>query len=263
MLYRGLGAAFQRHGANLDPDAQPGAPENLATPPAFEPNPVPPEGVPDAVDALPEQARRGAFALAVDQMADDRPVDVWPRYVGKELAPPDLQPARRGPAPRQRRSTASGRSTRLGDTAVTTRGTEVPVRYGLAELEDLTTSHTDDLEVNPAYPAELQPRERERAGAHARNLQLEKELNPKLLMGDVSAAGGAPIVSPTGVVESGNGRTIALRRSAARGGPAFDRYQAELAARGVDAEGMKAPVLVPDAQRADGPGPSARAWRGR
>lgn len=207
-------------------------------PSVFMPNPVPAEGVPGEVDALPPESRNGAFALALDQMAGDRSVDVG-GLVARELEPEGL--ARLD----ERSAIPAIDSFRpLGDdTAVTTRGTEV-LRYGLAELGDLATSHDDNLSVNPAYPAELQPRARERAGAQARNYALEADLNPKLLINDVGAGAGAPIVGPDGVVESGNGRIIALRRNAAAGGEAYGRYKAELAAQGFDTSGMTAPVLV-------------------
>lgn len=206
---------------------------------AFEPNPAPASGVPVDVDNLPAEARRGAFAMALDHATNDEPVDVG-RHVRTELNPPSLE---RLNEPSAEPSIDSFRPLQ-DDRAVTTRGTEVPVRYGLVELGDLVTSHDDNLGLNPAYPAELQPRARERAGAQARNYQLEKELNPKLLLNDVGAGAGAPIVSPDGVVESGNGRTIALRRSAARGTPAYEKYVAELKAHGLPVEGMKQPVLV-------------------
>jgi hypothetical protein len=191
---------------------------------------------PEMVEALPPAARYSAWAIALDRTISDEPVRVGElieraQDVGRldEVnALSDLDSFRPGEAA----------------TAVTTRGTEVPVRYGLAELGDLVTSHTDDMQVNPAYPAELQPRDRGRAGAYARNLQLEAELNPKLLMRDVGAGQGAPITSPSGVVESGNGRTIALRRAAAKGSDAYGRYRAELEAAGYDTTGMREPVLI-------------------
>lgn len=222
---------------------------------AFHPDPAPIEGVPDAVRDLPPTERQGAFVMALDQMAGDHPVDVG-QYVDRALNPDSLG--------RLDEATAAPdvASFRPLDeaTAVTPRGTEVPVRYGLVELGDLSTSHDDNLSVNPDYPAELQPRDRMRAGAQARNFQLESELNPKLLMNDISAGGGAPIVSPDGVVESGNGRTIALRRSAARGGDAYARYRAELKAQGFDTEGMTAPALVRMRTEAmDGPARAALA----
>ena len=42
--------------------------------------------------------------------------------------------------------------------AITERGLTVPLRYRLAEAGDLTTSHTNDLTANPAFPAELEDR---------------------------------------------------------------------------------------------------------
>lgn len=200
---------------------------------------TPASGVPEMVNELPPLARQGGWGKAVDDMAADRPVDVG-QYVDRELTPPDpsaLDEATAAPAIDSWRPLDEA-------TAVTPRGAEIPVRYGLAELGDLSTSHADDLQQNPDYPQELQPRDRERAGAQARNFQLESELNPKLLMTDVSAAGGTPIVAPDGVVESGNGRAIALRRSAANNGAAYARYKAELAAQGFDTAGMDKPVLV-------------------
>ncbi len=234
----GLGAdADAAMGGDVEtpPQGAPLAPEEPTRPDQW----APPSGVPEAVQDLPPVSRQGALAKAVDDMANDRPVDVG-QYVDRELNPPDLaklDETTAAPAMDSWRPLDN-------DTAVTPRGTEVPVQYGLVEMGDLVTSHDDNLSPNPDYPQELQPRDRERAGAQARNLQLESELNPKLLMNDVSAGAGTPIVAPDGVVESGNGRAIALRRSAARGTPAYDRYRAELAARGYDTTGMDKPVLV-------------------
>lgn len=194
---------------------------------------------PEAVDALPPAARYGAWALAMDQASRDEPVNVA-ELIAREQTQPDVGRLNENTA----LSDIPSFRPAADATAVTTRGTEIPVRYGLAELSDLVTSHTDDLQPNPAFPAELQPRDRARAGAMARNLQLEQELNPKLLISDVGAGQGAPIVSPGGVVESGNGRTIALRRAAAKGAPAYDQYKAELAKAGYDPTGMRQPVLV-------------------
>ena len=245
ILHTGLHLAFRGArglwGGGGDPDglipsgADPNGPGG--PPSGMEPNPVP--RVPPEVEALPMAARQGAFVKALDDASNDRPVDVG-RYIERELNPPALS------ALDERSAAPEVASFRPGADAmaVTTRGTEIAVRYGLAELGDLVTSHDDNLGVNPAFPSELQPRERDRAGAMARNYQLESELNPKLLMNDVNAAAGAPIVSPDGIVESGNGRTIALRRSAAKEGAPYQAYKAELAAQGYDTTGMAKPVLV-------------------
>ena len=250
--YLGAGAkALLGRGAE---PAMPGAPQfdetGIPAPdsydrPVFHPDPVPASGVPDEVAALPPTSRQGAFLKALDDAADDRPVDVG-QYVARELEPPSLSRLDES----QAEPTMPSWREANDDVAVTPRGTEVPVRYGLAEAADLTTSHDNDLAMNPDYPQELQPRQRDRAGAIANNLRLQAELNPKLLMTDTAAGAGAPIVAPDGVVESGNGRTIALRRSydqqarGEAGGEAATRYRAELEARGYDTTGMQQPILV-------------------
>jgi hypothetical protein len=194
---------------------------------------------PRAVDRLTDEARVGALARGLDLAIADEPVRIGELVETEAVQPKGLErldEARGGEALPQRPLDEA--------TAVTTRGTEIPVRYALVELDSLITSHDDNLGRNPAYPAELQPRERDRAGAQARNLVLEQELNPKRLMRESGAETGAPIVAADGTVESGNGRLIALRRSANTGSGAWGRYQAELAAQGVDASGMSRPVLV-------------------
>lgn len=136
------------------------------------------------------------------------------------------------------------------DTSVITeRGLRVPVRYRLADVADLVTSHSDDLKVNPAFDQRLQPRDRSRMSSEAQITKIENGLQPELLADSPKASDGAPIVGADGIVESGNARTIALRRAYA-GGKA-DGYRAWLeqnAARfGLkpeDVKSRKAPVLV-------------------
>ncbi|PWR24987.1 hypothetical protein [Zavarzinia aquatilis] len=130
------------------------------------------------------------------------------------------------------------------DVAITPSGRDVPVRYALVEARDLIASHGDDLQVNPRYPAAIQPRDR---GRDASRLQVEgiaRDLRPELLMEQPQADQGAPIVGADGVVESGNGRVIALRRVLAEGGERAQAYRQALAGRGYPVDGMEAPVLV-------------------
>jgi hypothetical protein len=136
-----------------------------------------------------------------------------------------------------------------GAVTITERGLSVPVRYRLAEAGDLTTSHTNDLTPNPAFPPELQPRDRTRAASAEQISRIENAIRPELLADSPKASDGAPIVGPDGVVESGNARTIALRR-AYEGGKA-DAYRAWLADNAerfgltrADVERMQSPVLV-------------------
>lgn len=210
---------------------------------------------PAAIERMDGETQLGAFVDTLDAMIEDRPVDLGPVLRAEAEARTagrlDPEAARRlgesealaADMPARPLSAAGER--RLDDAlAVTPRGQEIPVRFALVEAEDLVTSHDDDLFPNGAYPRELQPRMRDRAGAIARNRQLEAELNPRRLLFDVGAETGAPIASRDGIVESGNGRTIALRRSYATGSGAAKRYRAELEAQGFDVSGLKAPVLV-------------------
>ncbi len=132
---------------------------------------------------------------------------------------------------------------------VTERGMRVPVRYRLVELDDLITSHTNDLTVNPAFPAELQPRDRTRASSQAQIARIANDIQPDLMAESPKASDGAPIIGPDGLVESGNARTIALRRAYGMG--KADHYKAYLAENadrfGLTPEqvaGFKQPALV-------------------
>lgn len=136
-----------------------------------------------------------------------------------------------------------------GAEVVTEQGLRVPVRYRLVEAGDLITSHGDDLAPNAAFPAELQPRDRTRAASAEQVARIENALRPELLGESVKASDGAPIVGPDGVVESGNARTIALRR--AYGSGKADGYGTWLSSNAErfglqadDVQAMRQPVLV-------------------
>jgi hypothetical protein len=123
---------------------------------------------------------------------------------------------------------------------------DLAVQYGLAEAGDLTASNNADFSANPEYPAELQPRQRDRGAMRG---QIAAMLNPEqfrpgMLGASTEIGTGAPMVGPDGVVESGNGRVMALRQMYAEGGPAAQAYRDYLESQGHDTSGMKQPVLV-------------------
>lgn len=158
------------------------------------------------------------------------------RGQAREVAPPPAPPQLPGPV---------GQSTSV----VTERGMRVPVRYRLVEASDLVTSHRDDLSINPDFPSEFQPRDRTRASSEEQIARIANAIQPELLADSPKASDGAPIVSPGGLVESGNARTIALRR--AYGAGKADGYKAWLADNaerfGLSADQVRAaqrPVLV-------------------
>lgn len=129
---------------------------------------------------------------------------------------------------------------------------QTPVDYALMEIDDLVTSNLDSGGVNPAYPAEFQPRDRSRASGMLQVSQMARDLRPELLGADEYADRGAPIIDARGNVISGNGRTMSIR-SAYRNQPDTSgaRYRSWLsenaAALGLDGNAvrsMRNPVLV-------------------
>jgi hypothetical protein len=157
------------------------------------------------------------------------------------------------PTPNPATAKRMPRSTIREDTAfIPSSGASFPIEYAVVEARDLIPSHNEDLSPNPAFPQALQPRSRERAETEA---QINAILNgdpsdpaatfrPELMGENPDATNGAPIVGWEGYVESGNARTIALRRAYSRKLPQAERYREYLAAQGYPVEGMKEPVLV-------------------
>jgi hypothetical protein len=118
----------------------------------------------------------------------------------------------------------------------------VDVKYELAEARDLITSHDANFNVNPDYPPELQPRNRGGVPAREQVYSIAQNLEPERLGPSVEANSGAPIVGPDNVVESGNGRAMAVRMAYSADDAAA--YKAFLERSGFDTSGMKEPVLV-------------------
>lgn len=104
-------------------------------------------------------------------------------------------------------------------------GTEVKVQYALVNESDLVASHDDSLKVNPDYPAALQPRDRSRGDYELQITELVNKLDPRWLGDSPRADFGAPITSKGLVVESGNGRIIAIRRAYERAHPNSKKYR--------------------------------------
>ena len=129
------------------------------------------------------------------------------------------------------------------DTIVTPTGAAHPVSYELVELGDLITSHQGGA-INPAFPVELQPRDRSRSASEAQIEAIANRLEPRLLGRNASAADGAPVIGADNVVEAGNGRIDALRRVYESKPDREDAYRAFLKSEGLDTEGFTQPVLI-------------------
>lgn len=130
------------------------------------------------------------------------------------------------------------------DTAITQKGNEVDVEYAVVELGDLVTSHDFYGRENPSYPQEMQPRERSRPVYQKQVADIVAKMNPRLLAESLDTERGAPIIDETGVVESGNGRTIAIRQVYETGSPKAEAYRSWLEDNGYETAGISQPVLV-------------------
>jgi GNAT superfamily N-acetyltransferase len=124
-------------------------------------------------------------------------------------------------------------------------------RWAVYEIGDVVTSHDDALNVNPAYPKELQPRDRTRQAYREQVAEIAQEFDPAQMGENYLAQHGAPIVGADGAVESGNGRTIALNRLYERKdkrAKAYRRWLGQNAGTfGLNPEalsGVKQPILV-------------------
>lgn len=132
------------------------------------------------------------------------------------------------------------------DNISTPNGQKLGVQYGIAEADDLTASHDDDMRINKQYPKELQPRDRTRSASEQQisDILNPYKFDPRRLGEQPLTSEGAPIISDKGIVESGNGRTIALKRAYDNGTPQADDYKKFLEAQGYNVTGYRKPILV-------------------
>ncbi len=135
------------------------------------------------------------------------------------------------------------------NTVKTAKGTKVETGFTVVEAGQLIASHDINGLVNPDYPQLFQPRDRSRDSSIQWVQKTAANIDPDSLGRTQRADSGAPIVGPDRVVESGNGRTMALQE-AYRSGNA-EEYRdwliAEAGYFGLDAEhikAMKSPILV-------------------
>lgn len=156
-------------------------------------------------------------AVHVEEIAHPPEPETPPTEVVPEPSePPEPPPARQG---------LSGSTTQ----ATTTRGTTIDTQYEVIDVNDLITSHDDRLGLNPAFPQELQPRERNRTASQLQIGQIEQGLQPDFLLTESpQAAEGTPIIGPDNLVESGNARTIAVRRLYGRTDGQIEAYRQRL-----------------------------------
>lgn len=132
--------------------------------------------------------------------------------------------------------------------AKTPDGAAIATRLAVIEAAQLLASHDAHGNKTPGYPAELQPRDRCRTTSINWIQKTAAALDPDSLGQTTRADTGAPIVGPDLIVESGNGRTIAIAHAYTTG--QAEPYRAWLtqhaAGLGITAKiaAFAAPVLV-------------------
>ena len=94
-----------------------------------------------------------------------------------------------------------------------------PVEYtwAVVPLESIVISNNTDGSINPAYPKELQPRDRTRPESLRQVIDIANNLIPERLEENPSVQDGAPLVRRDGAVVSGNGRSLGLTIAYDRG----------------------------------------------
>lgn len=85
--------------------------------------------------------------------------------------------------------------------------------YKIVPAGDITASHNTDYAVNDLYPAELQPRDRNRPQMRGQVEKMTKGMKPELLAESQFVNEGAPVVNNSGVVLNGNGRVMAIQKA--------------------------------------------------
>lgn len=185
----------------------------------------------------PFKTRQGAVLAARNKRIEDaEPVRVSGGWALRRAGPREARVAQ---ALRVLPETRSESFTPDGESAIET-------ELAVVDAADLIVSHDEQGRPDPRYPAELQPRERDRATSQLQIRQMAGRLQPGMLGASPMTDTGAPIVGPDGAVESGNGRAAAIRlayrRQMADGYRAMVEDEAERA--GLDVSDMDAPILV-------------------
>lgn len=134
------------------------------------------------------------------------------------------------------------------------------VKYNVVDLFILETSHTPEGHKNPKYDQRLQSRQRGSFVDQLQIQQLASALEPMALLYDSRRTDdGSPIIGEDNMVESGNGRTMALMLAARKNSDKWRLYQKELkeelSSFGIserELDGLEYPVLVRERLTGDG-----------
>ena len=131
-------------------------------------------------------------------------------------------------------------------TAYDAKGGEYELLTDVADLSDLIASNEINGTLNSMYPQELQPRDRSSAASQLQIDSIANNLRSELLGNSHRVSDGAPIIGPDNIVESGNGRTMAINKAFET--DKADEYRAFVEKyaqdHGIDISEMKRPVMI-------------------
>ena len=174
---------------------------------------------------------------------------VRPRGQPENIAPgPTEQPAGVPPQSAQQqtlRARSGGQPPTMTWASSTARpGERYDFELRIVPLDDLIPSHDEAFRETPAYPQELQPRDRNAAAYRQQVERNAAKLDPAQLLEEYhSLDRGAPIIGPDMVVESGNGRVMSLRLARRDHPEQFQKYEDALVNTSYVGEGYLLPVV--------------------
>ena len=131
--------------------------------------------------------------------------------------------------------------------------TPLETQFRVMDAGQVRASNLPDGRENPDYDPDLQPRDRSGQNSQVQVRNIAANLNPERLGSNPEAGSGAPIIGPDGMVESGNGRFMAIQTAYQQGrGENYRRFVRQQAIdAGMDPaefDAMEAPVLVRERQ---------------
>ena len=178
-----------------------------------------PVQTPDQAGQTPVQAGATSAATQPGEAAAPTQPEPQPALTQVEPAPPDVTLTNEGKTDTQRVATVTGR--------------QIDTRLRVVDASELQ-----------AASGELQPRDRSRASSDEQINTIASQLDPQRLGQSAEADRGAPIIGPDMIVESGNGRVMAIRRAFEMFPERAQAYRDFLASQGYDTTGTAMPVLV-------------------
>ena len=245
--------------AEAAPTAAPEPAIEVAPEPAAEPTPAPTgaelplaEGIPEQLKAMERSntpavmssLEKEARQIAADEGAPSVSTEHFSRALNNaatRTAGTDVpfagdwqQATRPAPAPERVR------------TVTTPGGSKVNTAFEVVDAKDLTAATGD-----------LQNRDRSRAATDLQVQDIFSNFDPERLGESLESDRGSPIIGPDNVVESGNGRVMAINKVYNESPERADAYRQFIEAQGFDTSGIDRPVLV--RRRIDNLTPEARA----